>query len=68
MLDSDGTIFGLIDREMRVLKKTDSDLAVEFVVFDEENTRAVNGREINFGRGGLGFVRRAVNVSDGLDN
>src|ERR1700757_5349618 len=40
LLNRYGTVFRLIDEEMRILEQAYSDLTVEFVVLNQQNTRA----------------------------
>ncbi len=67
-LHGNGAVFCLIDGEVCVLEKADSDLAVEFIVFDKENVRPADGRKIDFWRGDLGFALSVTNVGEDLDD
>jgi len=53
---------------MSIFKKADSDLAIHFVVFDEQNARPVDGREIDFRGADLDFADRAAIGADNLNN
>src|SRR6478672_4908978 len=53
---------------MSIFEEADGDLAIEFVVFDEQYARTTDGRESDFRRGGLDLADRVAIGADNLNN
>ena len=53
---------------MSIFEEADGDLAIEFVVFDEQYARTTDGRESDFRRGGLDLADRVATGADNLNN